>query len=170
MKSKITADPTIKDVLTAVDNLTESTDTRIKDVLTAVENLAESTAAGFAYSQNRFDQIDQRFESIDKRFESIDQRFESIDQRFESINQRFESINQHFESIEKDIYFLKNQLDSLSSVVALGFSEIKAEIARLDERIDRLLKVTRDDTSVLIDEMDKIKVRVKKLELKNCRA
>jgi len=149
MKSKITADPTIKDVLTAVDNLTESTDTRIKDVLTAVENLAESTAAGFAYSQNRFDQIDKRFESIDKRFESIDQRFESI---------------------EKDIYFLKNQLDSLSSVVALGFSEIKAEIARLDERIDRLLKVTRDDTSVLIDEMDKIKVRVKKLELKNCRA
>jgi len=149
MKKKITVEPTIKDVLTAVGNLAESTDTRIKDVLTAVENLAESTAAGFAYSQNRFDQIDRRFESIDKRFESIDQRFESI---------------------EKDIYFLKNQLDSLSSVVALGFSEIKAEIARLDERIDRLLKVTRDDTSVLIDEMDKIKVRVKKLELKNCRA
>ena len=91
--------------------------------------------------------------SVEKRFDKIDQRFESIDQRFESIDQRFDKVDNEFKLVRAELSF--------------GIRELKEEIERLDQRINQVLKQNRGDINVLLEEQEKIKSRLKKLELKN---
>src|SRR5829696_7882448 len=62
-------------------------------VAKAVSSLNLTLAHHTAWSEERFETMDQRFETIDRRFEAIDQRFEAIDRRFEAIDQRFDRMD-----------------------------------------------------------------------------
>ena len=100
-------------------------------------------------------------------FLRIDQRFESIDQRFESIDKRFDEHGKRFDYLEREIKLTRDEIKLTRTEMSVGFSEIKDEIKWLDQRIDNLLKMTNEDMSSIIDELNGLKLRVKKLELKN---
>jgi len=84
---------------------------------------------------------------------SVEKRFDKIDQRFESIDQRFDKVDNEFKLVRAELSF--------------GIRELKEEIERLDQRINQVLKQNRGDINVLLEEQEKIKSRLKKLELKN---
>lgn len=90
------------------------------------------------------------FADVQNKLNNHDQRFDAIDKRFDQMNKKIE-----------------NEIRSIKAEISLGIGELKEEIARLDIRIDRLFKQTADDISVLVEEQEKIKLRLKKLELKN---
>lgn len=122
----------------------------LKSLDTKIDQLAESMASYSIDTQNRFNKVDKRFEAVDKRFDAVDKRFDAVDQRFNQMNKKIE-----------------DEIRSVKAEISLGIRELKEEIARLDIRIDRLFKQTTDDISVLVEEQEKIKLRLKKLELKN---
>ncbi|MFA5157563.1 MAG: hypothetical protein WC451_00005 [Patescibacteria group bacterium] len=80
------------------------------------------------------------------------------------MERKFESIDKRFDQMDKKI---EDEVRSVKIEISAGIRELKEEIERLDTRIDRLFKQTTDDVSVLIEEQEKIKLRLKKLELKN---
>jgi uncharacterized protein YoxC len=84
---------------------------------------------------------------------SVEKRLDKIDQRFESIDQRFDKVDNEFKLVRAELSF--------------GIRELKEEIERLDQRIDQVLKQNRGDINLLLEEQEKIKSRLKKLELKN---
>ena len=84
---------------------------------------------------------------------SVEKRFDKIDQRFESIDQRFDKVDNEFKLVRAELSF--------------GIRELKEEIERLDQRINQALKQNRGDINLLLEEQEKIKLRLKKLELKN---
>ena len=77
-----------------------------------------------------------------------------------AVDKRFDAHDKRFDRIESEIKNIRTE-------ISLGIRELKEEIRRLDERIDKLLKMTNEDISSLVDELNGIKLRVKKLELKN---
>ena len=87
---------------------------------------------------------------------------------FSSVQKQFDSfkmdVDQRFDAVEKKI---ESEIQSVKAEISLGIRELKEDVARLDARIDRLFKQTTDDISILIEEQEKIKLRLKKLELKN---
>lgn len=83
---------------------------------------------------------------------------------FEEIN---EKVDKRFDGVDKRLNHIESELKTTRSELSLGIRELKEEIERLDIRIDKLFKQSTDDISVLIEEQDKIKLRLKKLELKN---
>jgi uncharacterized protein (DUF3084 family) len=54
-------------------------------VAKAVDALSLNLAHHAAWTDERFDAINQRFEQIDQRFEQVDRRFEVVDQRFDQV-------------------------------------------------------------------------------------
>jgi archaellum component FlaC len=114
-----------------------------KKVKMSIEDLAEIISNSFSRSQNQFDnfrdEVIERFNNHDKRFESIDKRFDHVDNEFKLVR----------------------------AELSFGIRELKEEIERLDQRIDQVLKQNRGDINVLLEEQEKIKLRLKKLELKN---
>ncbi|MFA5157820.1 MAG: hypothetical protein WC451_01325 [Patescibacteria group bacterium] len=73
---------------------------------------------------------------------------------------RFDKIDKRFDDIESELKTTRSEL-------SLGIRELKEEIERLDARIDRLFKQHSGDINTIIEEQEKIKLRLKKLELKN---
>lgn len=116
-----------------------------------MDNFAAAIARGFN---------DER-ENNDKRFDQINKRFEQVDKRFEQIDKRFEQIDQRFERLEK-----QNAADhaSLRAEMRAGFERVGTEIAEVKDRLNRLDKRTDQDDSALFSDIDKLRVKVAKLE------
>jgi TolA-binding protein len=113
----------------------------LKNVIKTVEDLASSTVAGFALMEKRFVSLDIK---LSKKIE--------------------DEVGSVRTELSKKI---EDEVRSVKSEISLGIRELKEEIERLDIRIDRLFKQTHEDINVLIEEQEKIKLRLKKLELKN---
>lgn len=102
--------------------------------------------------------IDDLAIAVAKGFEEVNK---NLDKKFGQMDQKIDSVK--LELSKK----IEDEIRSVKAEISLGLSEIKEEIERLDTRIDRLLKQSTDDVMVLIEEQEKIKLRLKKLELKN---
>lgn len=109
-----------------------------------IDDLALAVAKGFEEVNNNFD----------KKFDQMDKRFVQMDQKNDSVK---------FELSKK----IEDEVRSVKAEISLGIKELKGEIERLDQRIDRVLKQNHGDIDALIEEQEKIKSRLKKLELKN---
>ena len=140
-----------KDKESSINELTNKMEQGFRVLDTKIDDLAGMMANYSIDTQNRFDKIDQRFDGVDQRFGQMDKKIED-----------------EVRSVRVDLSKkIEDEVRSVKAEISLGLREIKEEIERLDARIDRLLKQTTDDISVLIEEQEKIKLRLKKLELKN---
>ena len=82
------------------------------EILTAkVDALAKAMTEGFAAVAKRFDQVDQRFDGIDQRFDGVDQRFDGVEAHF----------------------------TELREYIDLGYRQLKAEIGRVDRKLDQFI-------------------------------
>ena len=66
-----------------------------------------------------------------------------IDRRFDSLEQRTDGLEQRIDGIEK-------RIDKLETTIQLGFTEVKGEFKRIDERINGVEK-RLDDTRVTLE-------------------
>ncbi|MFA7253752.1 MAG: hypothetical protein WC107_04300 [Patescibacteria group bacterium] len=129
-----------KDDLQAIGNIIDN----------KIDDFAVTVAAGFGdmkeYMDKRFDQVDKRFEQVDQRFKQVDKRFEQVDQRFDQVDKRFDSMDFKIGLMQTDI------------------KEIRAEIVKLNLRLDIIEKRTFEDTDLTLREIEKVKKRVLLLE------
>lgn len=101
----------------------------------------------------RFDKIDARLDSMDARFDAVDARFDAMDKRLDSIDAK----------IEKEIENLAIMFNRQFSSFQEGALDIKAELAKLDERsaeLDRKIQAT-DPKYV------RLETRLERLEILN---
>ena len=89
------------------------------DTWVSLAAIAVFAIAMFSYLDKKFDRVDKQFDQVDKRLEQVDKRFEQGDKRFESVDKRFESVDTKFDKLR---------------------DELKADIAKVDAKIDRLAK------------------------------
>jgi len=130
---------TITDIAGKMDLGFKANDSKFDELTKTIDDLASATADGFLRMEKRFGDHDKRFESIDKRFNHIG----------------------------VEIKINRDEIKLIRTEMSAGLSKIKDEIKRLDGRIDKLLKMTNEDIASLVDELNSLKLRVKKLELKN---
>ena len=109
-----------------------------------MDNFAVAIARGF---NDERENNDEKFEQINKKFEQVDKRFDQIDQRFERLEKQ-------------------NAADhaSLRAEMRSGFERIEREIAEVKDRLNRLDKRTDQDDGALFSDIDKLRVKVAKLE------
>lgn len=148
---------TINGLASKVDSLADTVDTLAKKMErgfrvfdTKFNDLAASVASGFKTAKKDTDDL----AGMMARYTT------EIQHQFDSVNKRLDDHDQRFDQLD-------NEIKSTRAELFNGLREIKSEIKRLDERIDKLLKMNNEDILALVEEMDKIKLRVKKLELKN---
>lgn len=113
---------------------------KIDNLTKTVDDLASATAVGFADIQEKLNQHDQRFDQMDQKIDSVNFGFSKK---------------------------IEDEIRSVKAEISLGLRELKEEVKRLDQRINQVLKQNRGDINVLLEEQEKIKSRLKKLELKN---
>lgn len=140
-----------------------------KDKEITISELAKRMDAGFASTNNNHNDLASRVDGLANTVNDLAVAtaggFLNMEQRFEKMNKKIED---EVGSVRSDLSKkIEDEVRSVKAEISLGLRELKEEIGRLDIRIDRLFKQTTDDISVLIEEQEKIKLRLKKLELKN---
>jgi predicted nucleic acid-binding Zn-ribbon protein len=88
------------------------------------------------YFQNR--RIDDLRDAMNQWFEGTNQRFEGINQRFEGINQRFDDMNRRFDDMNQRFADMNQRFNSIDARFSELRDFIKAEISRVEDRIERL--------------------------------
>lgn len=78
-----------------------------------------------------------------------------------------EKLNQHDQRFDQMEQKIESEIRLIKAEISLGLREVKEEIEWSDQRIDQVLKQNHGDINILIEEQEKIKLRLKKLELKN---
>ena len=111
-------------------------DPTIKDVMVAIEDLAISTAKGFS---EVYAVMDKRFGSVDKQFESVNERFKSIDKRFDELHSEmygeFYKLEKRVDIIEHKIDQLRTSTDEEVEVIYQDIADAKKRIARLEKKL-----------------------------------
>ena len=125
----------------------------IADVLEAVDNLAVSTGQQFISIDKRFDQVDKRFEQVDKRFENIEGKLGQIDGRL------FRLEKGQTELIEK-VDRIEGQIIAITSDIR----EIYDRLVVLEKRQDLTeqdIVQLKQDTKTLIAWAEKVGINTK---------
>ncbi len=114
----------------------------IRDVLEAINTFSFSVDQRFMSVDQRFNAIDKRFEAIDERFEAIDQRFKLIDQRFDAIDKRFEAIDKRFDAMDRRFDAMDRRFDRIESTMVTK-DYLDEELASL--RGDLIVVLRKED-------------------------
>ncbi len=92
------------------DNEKEPT---LRDVLAAIDSLAESTAKGFASVDTRFDAVDERFDKLEVRMDKLDTKFDVLSGHYAELSENVKKltdtkvshieVNERFRPIEQKL-------------------------------------------------------------------
>ncbi len=139
----------------------------IADVLEAVDNLAVSTGQQFISIDKRFDQVDKRFEQVDKRFDQVDKRFEQVDKRFENIEGKLGQIDGRLFRLEKGQTELIEKVDRIEGQIIAITSDIREIYDRLvvlekrQDLTEQDIVQLKQDTKTLIAWAEKVGINTK---------
>lgn len=122
-------EPTLHDVLAAIQRLDERTSSDIRqlsahqtkmseDIMQLREDQVDTLRAVQIFSTNvdkRFDEVDQKFQSIDQQFKAVDQQFKAVDQQFKSIDQRFDGIDRKLGAIDTRFERVETRVEGIET-------------------------------------------------------
>lgn len=112
-----------------------------KIVSTKVDELAEITAHGFS-------EVHSKLKEHDKEFAKINHVLKQHDKEFAKINQALDNHSIEFRSIQSELISISNR------------------VGELENKIDRLFKMEDEDTRLVFSEIEKLKKRIKAIEIK----
>jgi len=126
----------------------------MKEKEISINELARQMADGFA--EIKCDNNDFAI-AVAKGF---DEANEKSDKRFSNIESQIKILNSKFDLHDAEFKIIGSQMDK-------GFRELQKEAEEIKLRLDKIERITKEDISALGDEVYHIKLRTKKLELKN---
>jgi chromosome segregation ATPase len=131
-------EPTIRDVIEVIYELSSHIDQRFSDV------------------DQRFSGLDKKIISIDKRFDKLEERFNKLESRFDKLEERFNKLESRFDKLEERVVrieatmvtkeYLDDKLADLrGDIVLLVRKEDKKLGAVVQELVDQ--KITTQKTA-----------------------